>query len=121
MHRVDSDINDKLDSLCVLLAHLSKGERHERSIVFVNYRESAERVAGYLNKRGFPVVLYHGALDQRERETAVALFNNGSRPVLVATDLAARGLDIENVNQSYIIIRHLRLKPIPTVTVEQRV
>lgn len=98
-----------LDSLCVLLAHLSKGERHERSIVFVNYRESAERVAGYLNKRGFPVVLYHGALDQRERETAVALFNNGSRPVLVATDLAARGLDIENVKS--IIHYHQALTP----------
>lgn len=109
VHRVDSDINDKLDSLCVLLAHLSKGERHERSIVFVNYRESAERVAGYLNKRGFPVVLYHGALDQRERETAVALFNNGSRPVLVATDLAARGLDIENVKS--IIHYHQALTP----------
>lgn len=97
VHRVDSDINDKLDSLASLLTDLAKGDRHERSIIFVNYRESAERVAAYLGKRGFPAVLYHGALDQHERETAVAMFNNGSRPLLVATDLAARGLDIENV------------------------
>ena len=109
VHRVDSDINDKLDSLVALLTHLAKGGRHERSIIFVNYRESAERVASYLSKRGFPVVLYHGALDQHERETAVAMFNNGSRPLLVATDLAARGLDIENVKS--IIHYHQALTP----------
>ncbi len=109
VHRVDSDINDKLDSLASLLRTLAKGERSERSIIFVNYRESAERVADYLSKRGFPVVLYHGALDQHERETAVAMFNNGSRPLLVATDLAARGLDIENVRS--IIHYHQALTP----------
>lgn len=109
VHRVDSDINDKLDSLASLLRDLAKGGCPERSIIFVNYRESAERVADYLSKRGFPVVLYHGALDQHERETAVAMFNNGSSPLLVATDLAARGLDIENVKS--IIHYHQALTP----------
>lgn len=98
VHRVDSDSNDKLDSLAVLLENIaSDNNGHERSIIFVNHRESAERTYNYLKKRHIPAVLYHGALDQRERETAVALFNNGTRPVLVATDLAARGLDIEGV------------------------
>lgn len=98
VHRVDSDANDKLDTLLLLLENLAyDAGGHERSIVFVNYRESAERTAGYLRKREVPCVLYHGALDQRDRETALALFNNGSRPVLVATDLASRGLDIEDV------------------------
>lgn len=98
VHRVDSDANDKLDTLTLLLENLaSDSGEHNRSIVFVNHRESAERTAQYLKKRGIPAVLYHGALDQRDRETAIALFNNGSRPVLVATDLAARGLDIEGV------------------------
>lgn len=98
VHRVDSDKNDKLESLQLLLENLAseKGE-FERSIIFVNHRESAERTFEYLKKRGIPAILYHGALDQRARETAVSLFNNGSRPVLVATDLAARGLDIEGV------------------------
>lgn len=96
--RVDSDTNDKLESLRTLLENLaSEKDGYERCIIFVNHRESAERTFNYLKKKAMPAVLYHGALDQRERETAVALFNNGSRPILVATDLAARGLDIEGV------------------------
>ena len=105
VHRVDSDANDKLDSLLVLLRNLAAPDgRIERTIIFVNHRESAERVTDFLTSRGVPAVLYHGAIDQREREQAVARFNNGSRPVLVATDLAARGLDIEDVK--YIIHYH---------------
>lgn len=109
VHRVDSDANDKLQTLADLLRSLAAGGVNERSIIFVNYRESAERTAEYLKKCGFPVVLYHGALDQHERETAVALFNNGSRPILVATDLASRGLDIGNVKS--IIHYHQALTP----------
>ncbi len=110
VHRVDSDVNDKLDSLLKLLESFAddKGEL-ERTIIFVNHRESAERVADFLMKKGVPAVLYHGAIDQREREQAVARFNNGSRPVLVATDLAARGLDIEEVRN--IVHYHQPLTP----------
>lgn len=98
VNRVDSNANDKLDTLKTLLSDLahSKGE-YARSIVFVNHRESAERTANFLKKQGLPAVLYHGALDQASREKALSMFNNGSRPILVATDLAARGLDIEGV------------------------
>ena len=110
VHRVDADANDKLDTLTLLIANLTHDAGgYERSIVFVNHRESAERTCQYLKKRGIPAVLYHGALDQRDRETAVALFNNGSRPVLVATDLAARGLDIEGVKN--VIHYHQALTP----------
>lgn len=110
VHRVDSDANDKLETLALLLDNLAfEAGAHERSIIFVNHRESAERTATFLKKRGVPAILYHGALDQRDRETAVALFNNGSRPVLVATDLAARGLDIEDVKN--IIHYHQPLTP----------
>ncbi len=109
VHRVDSDGKDKLDTLLALLHNITRGERPEKTIIFVNHRESAERVAEFLRKNGVDAVLYHGALDQRERETAVALFNNGSRPVLVATDLAARGLDIEKV--ASVIHYHQPLTP----------
>lgn len=109
-HRVDTDGKDKLNSLRILLNDLAaKSGKHERSIIFVNHRESADRVAEYLRQHGIPAVLYHGQLDQREREQAVAMFNNGSRPVLVATDLAARGLDIENVKS--VIHYHQALTP----------
>lgn len=110
VHRVDSDANDKLDTLRLLLENLAAdASGHERSIVFLNHRESAERTYQYLKNNGIPAVLYHGALDQRDRETAVALFNNGTRPVLVATDLAARGLDIEGVKN--VIHYHQALTP----------
>lgn len=109
VHRVDSDENDKLKTLASLLDEIAKEKDGGRSIIFVNHRESAERVAQFLRKAGYPAVLYHGALDQQQRETAVATFNNGTYPILVATDLAARGLDIENVKS--IIHYHQALTP----------
>ena len=104
VHRVDSDGKDKLDSLVALLAALEKESAPERTIIFVNYRESAERIARYLSEKNIDCVLYHGALNQIEREKAIAKFNNASRPILIATDLAARGLDIEHV--AHIIHYH---------------
>lgn len=98
VHRVDASGKDKLESLHILLDNLAVvAKSRERSIIFLNHRESAERTFEYLKRKGVPAVLYHGALDQRDRETALTLFDNGSKPVLVATDLAARGLDIAGV------------------------
>jgi superfamily II DNA/RNA helicase len=101
IHAVKSPQPDKLETLAALLNALP----HERTIVFVNHRESAERVADYLVKLHYPVALYHGALEQLQRETAIDLFVNGSSPILVATDLAARGLDIPQVRS--VIHYHL--------------
>ncbi len=109
VHRVDSDGKDKLDTLLTLLNNINQGEEPQKCIVFVNHRESAERVYDFLRKKGVSCVLYHGALDQRERETAIALFNSGSRPILIATDLAARGLDIERV--ASVVHYHQPLTP----------
>lgn len=97
VRKVITDSNDKLEGLLTLLHNISTSGSPEKSIIFVNHRESAERVYEFLRKRKVAAVLYHGALEQKDRETAVALFNNGTRPILVATDLAARGLDIEKV------------------------
>lgn len=108
IHRVDAGGKDKLETLLTLLKNIS-GESPQKSIIFVNHRESADRVAEFLKKKGVDCVLYHGALDQRERESAVVKFNNGSKPILVATDLAARGLDIENVEN--VIHYHQALTP----------
>lgn len=109
VHRVDSDANDKLKTLASLLDEIKGDGPWERTIIFVNHRESAERVSQFLRRAGYPSVLYHGALDQQQRETAVATFNNGTYPILVATDLAARGLDIEDVKS--VIHYHQALTP----------
>lgn len=100
---VPSEEKDKLPVLESLLRSLPDG----RAIVFANHRESAERVYDFLKKRGFPVGLYHGGLEQRERQLAVDLLDNGTTPILVSTDLASRGLDIPGVD--YVIHYHLPL------------
>lgn len=92
---VESFSRDKLDSLVGLLASMNPGEK---AIVFVNHRESADRICGRLRKEHISAGLYHGALDQQQRTTAIDLFANGSTPVLVATDLAARGLDVTGLD-----------------------
>ena len=95
---VKLETKDKLEGLLQLLHNINSGkEEPEKSMIFVNHRESAERIYEFLRKHKVAAVLYHGALEQKDRETAVALFNNGTRPIMVATDLAARGLDIEKV------------------------
>lgn len=99
--QVVSDKKDKLDTLVALLRSLDGG----KTIVFANFRESAERIHQHLRQQGIYAGLYHGAMEQHERECAVAMLNNGSIKVLVATDLAARGLDIDKVE--HIIHYHL--------------
>lgn len=66
-------------------------------MVFVGYRESVGRVADALAKAGFSVERYHGGMEQQWRERAVYKFRSGCSNVLVSTDLAARGLDVPEV------------------------
>ncbi len=101
---VRSDDKDKLLSLKRLLLALPNG----KTIVFVNHRESAERVYNFLKKdTDLPVGLYHGGLDQLQREVAIDMLNNGTTPLLVSTDLGARGLDIDAVRS--VVHYHLPL------------
>ena len=101
LYEVHSPQKDKLDTLRQLL--LSFGD--ESSIVFLNYRESVERVNNYLLEQGFTTSCFHGGLEQRQREDQLYRFSNGSANTLVATDLASRGLDIPNIQN--IIHYHL--------------
>ena len=84
---------DKLNTLAQLLTHIAGTP----SIVFVAHRESAERIATFLKTHKFEVSCYHGGMQQEDRERALYKFRAGSNNVLVATDLAARGLDIPEV------------------------
>lgn len=96
-----SQERDKADTLFRLICML--GGRS--SIVFCNHRESVERVSEILKEQGIANEYYHGAMEQQQRDSALAKFRNGSVNVLVTTDLAARGLDIANIR--YIIHYHL--------------
>ncbi len=66
-------------------------------VVFCNTRQGSVDVARFLSQRGVPALPLHGELEQRERDQVLIQFRNGSAPVLVATDVAARGLDIEEL------------------------
>lgn len=102
---VESPVKDKIDTLADLLRSLD----NQRVIIFVNYRDSAQRLYDHLRRLGLPVGLYHGALDQPDREKAIDLLNNGTTPILISTDLGARGLDIDTVGS--VVHYHMPLTP----------
>lgn len=93
LQQILSPQKDKLETLYRLLCVVAR----RPTLVFVNYRESVDRVAGYLKSKKFPCEAFHGGMEQPDRERALYKFRNGSSPVLVSTDLAARGLDIPGV------------------------
>jgi superfamily II DNA/RNA helicase len=95
---------DKLQTLFQLLCTIGT----ESAIVFCNHRDAAERISDTLNEKGIFSTYYHGGMDQDERERALIQFRNGSIPYLITTDLAARGLDIPEMN--HVIHYHLPAK-----------
>ena len=101
IHVLRSVKKDKLDTLYACLCSIGS----DSAVVFVNYRDSVERVADYLCEKGFVVSAFHGGLDQKEREAALYKFSNGSANILVCTDLASRGLDIDGIG--HVIHYHL--------------
>lgn len=95
-YTVRSTEKDKLPILGRLLTEMGT----KSSIVFLNYRDAVERTAEYLRGYGFALSVFHGGLEQDQREAQLYRFANGSANVMVCTDLASRGLDvpaIENI------------------------
>lgn len=101
LYEVHSPQKDKLDTLRQLLLNLGD----QSSIIFLNYRDSVERVNNYLRRQGFTTSHFHGGMEQRQREDMLYKFSNGSANILVSTDLASRGLDIPDIQN--IIHYHL--------------
>ena len=99
--KVISDEKDKVNTLFQLLCYIGG----ESTLIFCNHREAAERAAKHLTERGIDNAYFHGGLEQIEREQTLTRFRNGSVYFLVATDLAARGLDIPSVK--HIVHYHL--------------
>lgn len=88
--KVSSPIKDKLTTLKELILDLLPTSM----IVFCNFKESVERVSNFLSEALIVNDFFHGGLDQLQRELVLSKFRNGSTKILIATDLAARGLDI---------------------------
>src|SRR5690606_12278664 len=80
-----------------LLAAVLQDPAMRRTLVFTRTKHGADRVAKHLCRAGTPAAAIHGNKSQLARERALAEFKNGKTPVLVATDLAARGLDVDDV------------------------
>ena len=80
-----------------LLASLLKDATLERVLVFTRTKHTANRVAEHLDKNGFSADAIHGNKSQGARQRALERFRSGDARVLVATDIAARGIDIDNV------------------------
>ncbi|KAM0800736.1 P-loop containing nucleoside triphosphate hydrolase protein [Usnea florida] len=71
--------------------------QHDRILVFCLYKKEAARIETFLRTRGLHVTAIHGDLSQEKRSASLAAFKSGSCPLLIATDVAARGLDIPAV------------------------
>lgn len=93
--QVVPNARDKQTKLLELLRKIHN--RKNRVLVFALYKKEADRIENVLRNNGYKVVGIHGNKSQAARNQALEQFKNGSHPVMVATDVAARGLDIPDV------------------------
>jgi len=96
-----SDEKDKVDKLVELLSYIHS----EPALIFCNHRDAVERTCTLLKEKGIESAAFHGGMEQMQREQTLIQFRNGSIFFLVATDLAARGLDIPEMK--HVIHYHL--------------
>ncbi len=87
----------------------------ESTLVFCNTKIACQDVASYLNGLGYSAIALHGDLEQREREQVLFQFANKSCAILVATDVAARGLDIKELD----VVINYQITPDPEVYVHR--
>lgn len=85
---------NKLPTLLELLQHIG----NEQGIVFCNLRDSIDKVSQFLTRNKISHSCFSGGMEQKERERSLITFRNGSSQVLLATDLASRGIDIPELN-----------------------
>ncbi|MCF8378032.1 MAG: DEAD/DEAH box helicase [Bacteroidales bacterium] len=96
--------DEKPEGLMFILGGM---QLNENAIVFVNHREAAQRISEQLDFHRMEYSMFHGGLKQEQRELELAKFRNGSTLILIATDIAARGIDIPKLD--YVI--HYQIPP----------
>lgn len=94
---------EKLDTLFQLICKIG----NKRTLIFCNHRDAAGRISELLKGKKIACETFHGGMEQDERERALLKFRNDSARILITTDLAARGLDIPEVES----IVHYQLPP----------
>ena len=99
-----SSSKDKLETLVDSLNHLG----NQPGIVFCNFKETIQRVSEFLTENKISHGCFYGGMEQIDRERALIKFRNGTHQLIIATDLAARGLDIPELK--FIIHYHLPLR-----------
>lgn len=102
--RVLAKQKDKLQALADVLYHIG----NEPGIIFCNFKDTIQFVSEFLDTKHIPHGLFYGGMDQMDRERALIKFRNGTHQIIIATDLAARGLDIPELN--FIIHYQLPLR-----------
>ncbi|WP_187478302.1 DEAD/DEAH box helicase [Amniculibacterium sp. G2-70] len=101
--KVETTAEEKLETLFKLICKIGD----KRTLIFCNHRDAVDRISELLKQKGIEREVFHGGLEQDERERALLKFRNDSSRVLITTDLAARGLDIPEVES----IVHYQLPP----------
>lgn len=102
--QVLSPTKDKLETLLDLIAHLGD----QNGIIFCNFKDSIDRVSDFLAEQEISHGTFHGGMEQTDRERSLIKFRNGTHQILLATDLAARGIDVPEIR--FIIHYHLPLR-----------
>lgn len=90
---VRAEGTDKLEMLYRLICNLGD----QASLVFCNHREAVNRISDLLTDKGISHGIFHGGMEQDEREVSLIKFRNGTHHILLTTDLASRGLDIPEI------------------------
>lgn len=102
---------ERLKTLLSLLQHY----RPQSSVVFCNRKQQCQELAEQLSQQGLHALALHGDLEQKERDQVLVQFANKSSPILIATDVAARGLDIKDLSA----VINFELSPDPEVHIHR--
>ena len=103
------DESTKFHRLLVILGQLYHNDQDARTLIFVERQDAADGLMHELMKRGYPAMSLHGGKDQADRDTTISDFKAGIVPILTATSVAARGLDVKQLKLvvNYDVPNHL--------------
>jgi len=93
VRKILSKSPNKLETLAELLCHLG----NQPGIIFCNFKDTIQDVSDFLDKKNIGHGCFYGGMEQKDRERVLIKFRNGTHQLIVATDLAARGIDIPEI------------------------